>query len=209
MVHLINPDEKLKENIDKGFSKIIHKERLKRISIESIDFADDPYFIRLNAYKIICKLCQTHHRSESSYLAHLHGKRHSQNLLKVTNVKNHNKILPVSNMSIDSSPKKSYSRPGYTVLKSLVRKTMQKVIFIELFYNLLQFGETPDFRIMTTFEQKIESLDFNYQYIVCAAPNYESIAFKVPNCPIDNYSDYTYSYWNINNKKFYISICFK
>jgi splicing factor 3A subunit 2 len=39
---------------------------------------------------------------------------------------------------------------------------------------------------MSPWEQKIEQIDKNYQYLLFAADPYETIAFKIPNLEIEN-----------------------
>ena len=43
----------------------------------------------------------------------------------------------------------------------------------------------PKFRLMSSFEQKVEKPDPAYQYMVVAAEPYETVAFKIPNLPVD------------------------
>ena len=46
------------------------KERLKRLALESIDLAKDPYLMRNHLGTYECKLCLTLHTNEANYLAH-------------------------------------------------------------------------------------------------------------------------------------------
>lgn len=91
---------------------IDRRERLRRLALETIDLAKDPYFMRnhLGRYCLPpaktlafffldsvcslalipldfvssyeCKLCLTLHNNEGNYLAHTQGKRHQTNLAK-------------------------------------------------------------------------------------------------------------------------------
>ena len=56
------------------------KERLKRLALESIDLAKDPYLVRNSYGTYECKLCLTLHRDEANYLAHTQGKKHQAGL---------------------------------------------------------------------------------------------------------------------------------
>ncbi|KAJ9553592.1 hypothetical protein OSB04_017637 [Centaurea solstitialis] len=60
---------------------IDRRERLRRLALETIDLAKDPYFMcnHLGSYE--CKLFLTWHNNEGNYLAHTHGKRHQTNLV--------------------------------------------------------------------------------------------------------------------------------
>lgn len=59
---------------------IDRRERLRRLALETIDLAKDPYFMRNHLGSYECKLCLTLHNNEGNYLAHTQGKRHQQNL---------------------------------------------------------------------------------------------------------------------------------
>jgi hypothetical protein len=50
------------------------KDRLKKLALESIDLAKDPYLVRNHLGSYECKLCLTLHRDEANYLAHTQGK---------------------------------------------------------------------------------------------------------------------------------------
>ena len=43
---------------------------------------------------------------------------------------------------------------------------------------------------MSSYEQKVELPDKNYQYLLFACDPYEIIAFKIPNIPIDKKNNY-------------------
>ena len=90
---------------------IDRRERLRRLALETIDLAKDPYFMRnhlgrythslsfsfslfvvflililISGFFVFCsyecKLCLTLHNNEGNYLAHTQGKRHQTNLAK-------------------------------------------------------------------------------------------------------------------------------
>lgn len=58
------------------------KERLRKLAMEMIDLAKDPYIVRTHTGQYECKLCLTIHPNEGNYLAHTQGKRHQENLSK-------------------------------------------------------------------------------------------------------------------------------
>lgn len=66
----------------------------------------------------------------------------------------------------------------------------------------------PRHRFMSVYEQKIEPINKNYQYIVFACEPYETIAFKIPNQPIDRNEGRFYTNWDENTKKFHLSFYF-
>lgn len=49
---------------------IDRRERLRRLALETIDLAKDPYFMRNHLGQIECRLCLTLHNNEGNYLAH-------------------------------------------------------------------------------------------------------------------------------------------
>lgn len=61
---------------------IDRRERLRRLALETIDLAKDPYFMRNHLGSYECRLCLTLHNNEGNYLAHTQGKRHQTNLAK-------------------------------------------------------------------------------------------------------------------------------
>ena len=61
---------------------------------------------------------------------------------------------------------------------------------------------------MSAYEQKIEQPDKNYQYVVFACEPYETVAFKIPNHPIDKREGRFYTNWDSNNKKFVLQLFF-
>ncbi|KAI9362940.1 hypothetical protein DFJ73DRAFT_956611 [Zopfochytrium polystomum] len=56
------------------------RERLRKLALETIDLAKDPYFMKNHLGSYECKLCLTLHSNEGSYLAHTQGKKHQTNL---------------------------------------------------------------------------------------------------------------------------------
>jgi hypothetical protein len=49
---------------------IDRRERLRRLALETIDLAKDPYYMRNHLGQIECRLCLTLHPNEGNYLAH-------------------------------------------------------------------------------------------------------------------------------------------
>ena len=58
------------------------RERLRKLALETIDLAKDPYFMRNHLGQLECRLCLTVHPNEGNYLAHTQGRRHQENLAK-------------------------------------------------------------------------------------------------------------------------------
>jgi len=62
---------------------------------------------------------------------------------------------------------------------------------------------------MSTFEQKVEPTDRRYQYILFAAEPYDTIAFKIPNKPIDRNPNKLLTHWNSETKDFTFQLYFE
>jgi hypothetical protein len=58
------------------------RERLRKLAMETMDLANDPYLLRNHLGTYECKLCLTLHNNEGNYLAHTQGKRHQTNLAR-------------------------------------------------------------------------------------------------------------------------------
>lgn len=62
---------------------------------------------------------------------------------------------------------------------------------------------------MSSFEQRIETCDKRYQYLLFAAEPYETIAFKVPSTEIDKSTPKFFSHWDPDLKTFMLQLYFK
>ncbi|KAL4166779.1 Splicing factor 3A subunit 2 [Phytophthora ramorum] len=63
-------------------SNVDRRERLRKLALETVDLAKDPYFMKNHLGSYECKLCLTLHNNEGNYLAHTQGKRHQTNLAR-------------------------------------------------------------------------------------------------------------------------------
>ena len=57
-------------------------------------------------------------------------------------------------------------RPGYRVTKERDLKTKQKALLFEVDYPEIEKGITPKYRFMSSFEQKVEAADPDFQYLL-------------------------------------------
>ncbi len=55
---------------------------------------------------------------------------------------------------------------------------------------------------MSSYEQKVEPVDDKYQYLLCAAEPYETIAFKIPNMEIDFSDGKYFEVWDKDKRKY-------
>merc|ERR1711998_157300 len=168
------------------------KEILKKIAIETINLKNDPFYLKFSETKIKCKLCLTNHKSDSSYLAHTQGKRHSNNI----RIRFNSNVFKISNNNISANDlSKNESLPTLKIIKAFIKTTTQKCIQILICFLELLENSKPDFRVMTTFEQSVESVDINYQFLLISKKDFKTVGLKVPNFKIDYENDFTFTHW--------------
>ena len=100
-------------------------------------------------------------------------------------------------------------RPGYRVTKQLDPETQQKSLLFEIEYPEIESGLQPRHRFMSAYEQKVEAPDRAWQYLLFAAEPYETIAFKIPNQPIDKDPSKFQTTWDDEGKTFALQLYFK
>ncbi|CAI9783150.1 unnamed protein product [Fraxinus pennsylvanica] len=190
---------------------IDRRERLRRLALETIDLAKDPYFMRNHLGSYECKLCLTLHNNEGNYLAHTQGKRHQTNLAK--RAAREAKEAPAQpqphkrKISLKKSVK--IGRPGYRVTKQFDPETKQRSLLFQIEYPEIEDNTKPRHRFMSSFEQKIQAFDKRYQFLLFAAEPYEIIAFQVPSTEIDKSTPKFFSHWDPDSKMFTLQLYFK
>jgi splicing factor 3A subunit 2 len=187
------------------------KERLKKLAMETIDLNKDPYFMRNHLGTYECKLCLTLHTTEGSYLAHTQGKKHQSNL--AARLAKEAKDVPVQpapeKPRVDVKKFVKIGRPGYRVTKQRDPDTGQHSLFFQIDYPEISDGITPHHRFMSSYEQRIEPPDKQWQYLLFAAEPYETIAFKIPSREVDKSEEKFWTEWNANTKQFFMQFHFK
>jgi len=193
------------------------KERLRQLALESVDLAKDPYLMRNHLGTYECKLCLTLHTNEGNYLAHTQGKKHQAGLARRAAMEakltpNQN-VLPATNVAVKArqQPRIRIGRPGYEVSKSRDPESNQRCLSFDLHYPELDDDShvQPRHRFMSAYEQRIESPpDRRYQYLLIACDPYETVAFKIPNEPIDRSEGRFITNWDANGKKFTLTLYF-
>jgi len=192
---------------------IDRKERQRQLALETIDLAKDPYFMRNHIGSYECKLCLTLHRDEGNYLAHTQGKRHQQNLARRASRERSDQptiLQPIKRVALQKRTLK-IGRPGYRITKQRDPETGQRSLLFQIEYPEIEEAIQPRYRFMSAFEQKVEIIDKNFQYLLFAAEPYETIAFKVPNKEIerDASSGKFFSNWDKDKNVFALQIYFK
>jgi len=76
-------------------------------------------------------------------------------------------------------------RPGYKVMKERDEENNQLGLLFQVEYPEIEDNVKPRYRFMSAFEQRKETPDKNYQYLLFAADPYETVAFKIPNKEIE------------------------
>jgi splicing factor 3A subunit 2 len=62
---------------------------------------------------------------------------------------------------------------------------------------------------MSAFEQRVETPDKKWQYLLFACDPYESVGFKIPNVEIDKGEGRFFSQWDPTTKKFTLQLYFR
>ncbi|CAI9268025.1 unnamed protein product [Lactuca saligna] len=190
---------------------IDRRERLRRLALETIDLAKDPYFMRNHLGSYECKLCLTLHNNEGNYLAHTQGKRHQTNLAK--RAAREAKDAPAQpqphKRAVNLRKTVKIGRPGYRVTKQFDPETKQRSLLFQIEYPEIEDLTKPRHRFMSSFEQRVQSFDKNYQFLLFAAEPYEIIGFKVPSTEIDKSTPKFFSHWDPDSKMFTLQLYFK
>lgn len=197
------------------------KERLRELALESVDLARDPYLMRNHLGTYECKLCLTLHTNEGNYLAHTQGRKHQAGLARRAAMEAKLKpaeTLPaphtLAGVGASAATKRAnrvrIGRPGYEVSKSRDPVTNQRCLSFELHYpELDEDSVQPRHRFMSAYEQRVDSPpDRRYQYLLVACDPYETVAFKVPNEPIDRGEGRFVTNWDREGKKFTLTFYF-
>ena len=215
-------------------TNVDRRERLRRLALETIDLAKDPYFMKNHLGSYECKLCLTLHTNEGSYLSHTQGKKHQQNLARraakeaasfSTSAPGAAASTMGSSSALSGPAKKPFQkigRPGYKITKIKDSDTDHLGFLIQVHYPLIARPDpilspaSPMFRFMSSFEQKVEPSDRLWQYLVVAADPYEPIAFKIPAkelLTVHDFSDeevsYVFTNWDLDSHTFTIQFLFK
>jgi splicing factor 3A subunit 2 len=197
------------------------KERLRELALESVDLSKDPYLMRNHLGTYECKLCLTLHPNEGNYLAHTQGKKHQAGLAKRALLEQQSKEAQPAAAMVASSTRArqmptrvKIGRPGYEIQKSRDPQTNQRCLSFSLSYpkvggviddDVVQ----PRHRFMSAYEQRQEPPDKRYQYLLIACEPYETVAFKIPNDPIDRREGRFVTNWDLDRKTFTLTLYFR
>jgi splicing factor 3A subunit 2 len=196
-------------HLSESQAAVERRERLRKLALETIDISKDPYFMRNHLGSYECKLCLTLHNNEGNYLAHTQGKRHQSNLGRraAMEAKNAAPRAMIAKVEIKRRGIK-IGRPGYKVTKSRDLHTRQRSLIFEVDYPEAEGFVQPRHRFMSAYEQKVETPDKNFQYLLFACDPYETVAFKIPNQAIDKKEGRFHTNWDAATKKFVLTMHF-
>jgi splicing factor 3A subunit 2 len=207
---------------------LARKERLRQLASDTVDLSKDPYFMRNHLGSCECKLCLTLHSNEGNYLAHTQGRRHQNNLQRRAAVEARKLAASsrgggAAGLAKLAAPRASGSdarrralrigRPGYQITKQ--RESWedgcggQLSLLFQMKYPEITAGLQPRHRFMSAFEQRKEKPDKRYQYLLFAADPYETVAFKIPNRPIDKEVGKFYTNWDREKLVFTLQLFFE
>ncbi|KNZ44955.1 hypothetical protein VP01_863g4 [Puccinia sorghi] len=188
-------------------ANVDRRERLRKLALETIDLAKDPYILRNHLGGLECRLCLTLHTNEGSYLAHTQGKKHQTNLArraakdaKDSSLYQSSLLAQQAAQSRLSIVKKQFIKigsPGYQVTKVRDPLTGQLGLLFQIHYPQIAEGVKPRHRFMSSFEQHVETADRAHQYLLIAAEPYQTIAFKLQSQEIDNSDGKSWHHWDL------------
>ncbi|KAF9285760.1 Splicing factor 3A subunit 2 [Mortierella alpina] len=205
-------------------SNVDRRERLRKLALETIDLAKDPYFMRNHLGSYECKLCLTLHTNEGSYLAHTQGKKHQTNLGRRAAkdaMEKPDGMAPLTaqqqaalKTGANAAPafKRNIikiGRPGYKVTKVRDPASRQVGLLFEIAYPEIAQGIEPRYRFMSAYEQQIQAPNKAHQYLVIAAEPYETISFKIQSRDIDRAEEKLWSHWDVDQKMYTMQFFFK
>lgn len=198
----------------KDHEDLARKERLRQLAMDTVDLKSDPYIMRNHLGSYECKLCLTLHANEGNYLAHTQGRRHQSNLKRRAALESKKDAsrprAPIAATTRTVMRRRlKIGRPGYQITKQRDPHSRQFSLLFQIRYPHIADGLQPRHRFMSAFEQRKEKPDRRYQYILFAAEPYETVAFKIPNLPIDKAENKFYTHWDTDSLNFTMQLFFE
>ncbi|EJD51776.1 hypothetical protein AURDEDRAFT_111390 [Auricularia subglabra TFB-10046 SS5] len=196
-------------------SNVDRRERLRKLALETIDLAKDPYILRNHLGSLECRLCLTLHTNEGSYLAHTQGKKHQTNLARraARDMKDASVAVAPAPAAVQRKVFLKIGRPGYRVTKVRDRTANAEGMLVQVHLPNIKPDVIPRKRFMSCWEQKKEPPNRAYQYLIVAAEPYESVAFRIPAREIEEDSEesdaWNWQHWDPETKQFSFQFMFK
>ncbi|KAI9592535.1 hypothetical protein BDF19DRAFT_451480 [Syncephalis fuscata] len=201
-------------------SNVDRRERLRRLALETIDLAKDPYFMKNHLGTYECKLCLTLHTNEGSYLAHTQGKKHQTNLARRAAKEARTfgtgdaagAMMEGAGRPAPVAVKRNVikiGRPGYKVTKIHDPVAGQLGLLFQVQYPEIGHEVVPRYRFMSAYEQHQEAPNKAHQYLLFAAEPYETVAFKIQSRDIDRNEERCWTHWDPDAKQYTFQFFFK
>lgn len=188
---------------------------MRKLALETIDLAKDPYILRNHLGGLECRLCLTLHTNEGSYLAHTQGKKHQTNLARraARDAKDTQLMIAPTQSNVQRKVFLKIGRPGYRVTKVRDKDTGKEGMMVQVHLPQIKADVIPRRRFMSAWEQKREPPNKAYQYLIVAAEPYETIAFRIPAREIEDEADdagyWNWSYWDPDTKQYSFQFMFR
>jgi splicing factor 3A subunit 2 len=170
--------------------KIQRASRVSALKLQEKDLTEDQHLFRNQYGNLECKLCCTSHKTEASYIAHTYGKAHQRNvqrrrvfLARKEAILGGNRTEARLNPQAPTQKRPKIGNPGFSIYRTKDSSGNLSILF-ELTYEEIRKSTSPKYRIMSAFEQTMETPDPQYQYVLFAAQPYNTVAFKIPNLPV-------------------------
>jgi len=196
-------------------SNVDRRERLRKLALETIDLAKDPYLLRNHLGSLECRLCLTLHTNEGSYLAHTQGKKHQTNLARraARDAKETQLTIAPTQSTTQKKVFLKIGRPGYRVTKVRDNDTGKEGMMVQVHLPQIKEGVIPRRRFMSAWEQRKEPPNKAFQYLIVAAEPYETIAFRIPAREIEEEADdagyWNWSHWDPDTKQYSFQFMFR
>jgi len=210
-------------------ANVDRRERLRKLALETIDLAKDPYILRNHLGSLECRLCLTLHTNEGSYLAHTQGKKHQTNLARraAKDNKDAQLLIAPAPSNVRTKVFLKIGRPGYRVTKIRERIEYDHLgqrltpgdtppregLMVQVHLPQIKDGVLPRRRFMSAWEQRKEPANRSYQYLIVAAEPYETIAFRIPSREIEDEAEdktgWNWSHWDPDTKQFSFQFMFR
>ena len=192
------------------------RERLRKLALVIIELDKDQYFFKNYVGSFECRLCLTVHQNDGSYLAHTQGRKHQTNLARRAakeaqlGKKKEDEAYTGANAVQVKRNIIKIGRPGYKITKTRDPITRQQGLLFQLQYPEITQNVLPRVRFMSAFEQKVDDPpDKSFQYMLVAAEPYETCGFKLQAREIDRREDKYWTWFDADQKEFWIQITFK
>lgn len=158
----------------------------------------DPFCFKNYLGKYECKLCGTRHVDKESYAAHINGKRHQHFLsrkLKLTKTEGDEQSTSRTGSSVTQSEHfmsggtdrvllRKRELPKWHVDEVIHPESGKSGYCISLWCPKMKAG-VPRYCIVSTYDQTIEPISPDIQYIVISCYPYRSVGVCILNKPID------------------------